>query len=219
MKITEEEIKKRKELIIETAFHLFCEKGIEKVTMSEIAKAAHVGDATIYRYFTNKPILVYNTLNVLWRKVGYTLEQQARETINYDSMTGIEQIYVQLENCQRLYLENSDYILFSYESKLYLVRNNINLTKEEYDGLMEAIKDPCVAALEKGKIDQTIPTTRKSEDLFFAIWGTIRGYIVKIVLYRSLCKDISIWESRYPLVVDGILSSLRTGWKSPKDIL
>ena len=38
MKITEQEFLKRKERIIETAFHLFCGNGIEKVTLTDIAK-------------------------------------------------------------------------------------------------------------------------------------------------------------------------------------
>lgn len=213
MKITEQEKEYRKERIIQTAFKLFCEKGIEKVTLSEIAKAAKVGDTTIYRYFKNKVQLVLSTMTILWREIGVSLEASAEETENYHQMTGYEQIHVRIEGCKKLYLENADYVLFSYECKLYLQRNNVRLTEEQYDSLMKAVKEPCISALEKGKADGSIPVQEDSEDLFYAIWGAIRGYVVKIVIYESLCKDGGPWKSRYDVMERGILSALSSGWK------
>ena len=39
-------------------FRLFSERGIEAVGMQEVADACHLGIATLYRYFRNKPELV-----------------------------------------------------------------------------------------------------------------------------------------------------------------
>lgn len=215
MKITEEELKRRKDRIINTAFCLFCQRGIEQVSLADIAKQAKVGNSAIYRYFTNKPQLVLATLSVLWRSIGLQLERQAENTKNYDQMTGWEQCFVQLEGYRRLYVENADYVLFSYESKLYLQRNGVSLSKHQYDHLMEEIRDPCIAALDKGKADGSIPATQSSEDLFYAIWGAVRGYIVKIVVYEALCRDENPWEGRYNILEDGILSALGAGWLQP----
>lgn len=215
MKITEQELQIRKDRIINTAFRLFCAKGIEQVSLTEIAQTAKVGNSTIFRYFRNKPLLVLATLSVLWKAIGGKLEQKVAETSDYDSLTGYEQFALWLDCCRLLYLENADYVIFSYESKLYLQRNSIQITHEQYDNLMEEIKTPCIAALEKGKQDGSIPVDRNSEDLFYAIWGALRGYIVKIVIYSSLCGKDSPWESRYGVLEDGILSSLSTGWNPP----
>lgn len=218
MKITEQEKQRRKERIIQIAFQLFCEKGIEKVTLVDIAKKARVGETTIYRYFTNKPQLVLQTISVLWKEIGISLEEKAEATENYKTMTGFEQLKVRLEGCKKLYLENADYVLFSYETKLYLQRNQIQLTQQQYDGLMYEIKKPCIAALDKGKADGSIPTIEDSEDLFYAIWGAIRGYVVKIVIYEALCRDGSPWEKRYDILEEGLLCALKSGWKLIEDM-
>lgn len=212
MKITEQELERRKNRIITTAFQLFCRHGIEQVSLADIARQAGVGNSAIYRYFTNKPLLVLATLSVLWRAIGERLESQAAGTEHYDRMTGYEQCAVQLEGYRRLYMDNSDYVLFSYESKLYLQRNGVALSKQQYDHLMEEIREPCMAALEKGKADGSIPSDRDTEDLFYSIWGAVRGYIVKIVIYQALCRDENPWESRYTTLEDGILSALSAGW-------
>lgn len=215
MKITEEEQLIRRDRIINTAFALFCKKGIEKVSLSEVAHQARVGESSIYRYFSNKPALVLNTLSVLWKSIGMKLEQTVQGTPSYAAMNGLEQFALWLECCRKVYLGNTDYVLFSYESKLYLQRNGVSLSREEYDSLMEEIKIPFIAALEKGKADGSIPSAENSEDLFYAIWGALRGYIVKIVIYQSLCRDNNPWVSRYEVVKNGILSALSAGWQHP----
>ena len=51
-------------LILEAAFRLFSEKGIEKVTMPEIAAAGSVSRATLFRYFSSK-VSVWRSNNAL----------------------------------------------------------------------------------------------------------------------------------------------------------
>jgi AcrR family transcriptional regulator len=55
------EIKKQRtrELIAETARQLFAERGFERVTVAEIARAAEVSDQTVFNYFPSKEDLVY----------------------------------------------------------------------------------------------------------------------------------------------------------------
>lgn len=212
MKITEKEKQIRQERVVHTAFQLFCESGIEKVAISDIAKKANVGEVSIYRYFQNKPKLVKETLSVLWRQIGISLEEGIKSRKDYDLMTGFEQLRVQLEGCKKLYLENSDFVLFSYETKLYLQRNNVVLTKMQYDELMYEVKGPFIRALDKGKADKSIMSHESSEDLFYAIWGAVRGYIVKIVIYKELCQDGGPWIRRYDLLVNGLLAALAFGW-------
>lgn len=209
MKLTEQETQRRKQRIMDTAFRLFCEKGIENVSLTDVAEQAEVGASTIYRYFTNKPSLVLATMSVLWKSIVSQLEGYTGEGEAFSQLTGYEQLAIRLESFRRLYLDNGDYVLFSYEAKLYLQRNGIELSRGEYDVLMEELRAPCMATLEKGKADGSICTQADSEDLFYAIWGAVRGYIVKIVIYKALCQDHGPWESRYGLLVDLVLSALR----------
>lgn len=215
MKLTAEEIAVRRERIMDTAFRLFCRDGIEQVTVSSIAREAGVGESTVYRYFTNKSLLVLATLNVLWRSIGARLERSAASYDDYANATGLQQISIHLDAFLHLYLDSSDYVTFSYEAKLYLQRNGISLSQMEFDQLMEEIRDPCLASLRKGKQDGSIPVEESEEDLFYAIWGSIRGYIVKMVIYDSLCREGNPWVGRYGVLKRGILSALASGWGKP----
>ena len=40
--------------ILESAFNLFSEKGIDTITMNDIASTAEIGVASLYRYFATK---------------------------------------------------------------------------------------------------------------------------------------------------------------------
>lgn len=54
-----------RELIAETARRLFAERGFERVTVAEIARAADVSQQTVFNYFPTKEDLVY------WRLESY----------------------------------------------------------------------------------------------------------------------------------------------------
>lgn len=213
MKITSQEKEQRKERIVQTAFQLFCEKGIEQVSLSDIAKQSKVGEASIYRYFKNKAQLVFYTLNFLWKEISITLEEGLEEIENFDSLNGYEQFRSRLRCYKKLYTDHTDYVLFSYEAKLYLQRNHIQLKREEYDNMILEMKERCVAALNKGILDGSIPIELDTEDLFYAIWGAVRGYIVKIVVYDTLFEEGGPWTKRYDVMEQGILCALKSGWK------
>jgi len=58
MKVSKEEKAQTRRKIIKTAVELMCEKGYAKVSMRTIARAAGIGDATIYKYFSSKEKLL-----------------------------------------------------------------------------------------------------------------------------------------------------------------
>ena len=61
------QIKNRKEKIKSAAIQCFKDHGIENTKISDIAKAAGVGEATIYRYFETKPRLVIDCAVDVWK--------------------------------------------------------------------------------------------------------------------------------------------------------
>lgn len=58
MKRTEE----KKQVILNTAFELFATKGVQKVSIQEIAKSAQVSQVTIYNYFGSKQQLLTESI-------------------------------------------------------------------------------------------------------------------------------------------------------------
>ena len=58
------ELKKEqtRQLIADTAFRLFADRGFEKVSVAEIAREAQVAEATVFNYFPSKEDLFYSRL-------------------------------------------------------------------------------------------------------------------------------------------------------------
>lgn len=215
MRITEEEMQERREMMIQTAVRLFCDYGIENVSMSEIARKAQVGENTLYRYFDTKGKLVLAAFIKSWNLVMSHVESSVEGTPGYHSLTGYEQMRLWIRGFRYLYQSEREFVLFSYNAKLYLLHQNDQMDQVQQDMLMHTVREPCLKALEKGRQDGTIPVKESSEDLFYAIWVSIRGYIAKIVLYGELYGKDNPWEERYRIMEAGILSALHSGWNAP----
>lgn len=219
MRLTTQEMRDRRDCMIHHAFRLFCENGIEAVKMTDIAHTAKFGEKTLYRYFGSKEKLVLEAFIQLWENIMHTVELSVQNTENYPLLTGLEQVSVWVDGFRNLYTTDKDFVLFSYEAKLYLLRHNVRLSKTDQDMMMHSIRGPCLEALRKGKADGSIPAKADCEDLFYAIWGAIRGYVVKIVIYEGLYGAESPWEARYNIVKNGILCALHNGWQVPEEFL
>ena len=58
----------RRERILKEGFRLFSENNIDKVPMNDVADAAGVGIATLYRYYLTKSELVLGISTDIWTK-------------------------------------------------------------------------------------------------------------------------------------------------------
>src|SRR5689334_12085748 len=61
--IQEQLIQARRDQILAAAINVFAEKGFQRATIRDVAKAAGIADGTIYNYFENKTALMLGILN------------------------------------------------------------------------------------------------------------------------------------------------------------
>jgi AcrR family transcriptional regulator len=66
-----------RQLIAETARRLFTERGFERVTVAEIARAADVSEQTVFNYFRTKEDLVYWRLESFEDELLTTIRERA----------------------------------------------------------------------------------------------------------------------------------------------
>ena len=70
-----DKVQKKKDIAL-SCKELFVKKGINSLTISELAKTAGVGKGTIYEYFKNKEEIVFAIVNILMQKHSEKLENQ-----------------------------------------------------------------------------------------------------------------------------------------------
>jgi AcrR family transcriptional regulator len=84
---TRSDAAKNRALILETAQRLFVERGVENVTMTDIADRAGVGKGTLYRHFDNKTLLCQALLDEDQRSLqDRTLEQMRNHDEPLDNL-------------------------------------------------------------------------------------------------------------------------------------
>ena len=78
------ELKKEqtRQLIAETAWRLFADRGFDRVTVAEVAREAQVAEATVFNYFRTKEDLLYSRMEAFGaRMVDAISERDAGEPV------------------------------------------------------------------------------------------------------------------------------------------
>jgi AcrR family transcriptional regulator len=76
--LRERKKQRTRELIAETARGLFVERGFDRVTVAEVARAAEVSEATVFNYFPTKEDLLYWRLETFERDLLETVRERER---------------------------------------------------------------------------------------------------------------------------------------------
>lgn len=97
-----------REKILECSLNLFCKKGYESVSVSEICKEAGITKPTLYHYFKSKYGLLEALLDEKYKEFGVRFEQASY---------GDENVETVLYNMARIYMEYASahinvYLLF-----------------------------------------------------------------------------------------------------------
>lgn len=94
---------KNRQLLLDTARHLFDVDGVEAVSMSAIAQEAHVGKGTLYRHFSDKGELLHALLDEDMRQLqDQTLERISEGHDPFDNLNWF------IEQAVMFVIKNSD---------------------------------------------------------------------------------------------------------------
>src|SRR6266851_1867633 len=74
--LRERKKQRTRELIADTARRLFVERGFDRVTVAEVARAAEVSEATVFNYFPSKEDLVYWRLETFEEELLNTIRER-----------------------------------------------------------------------------------------------------------------------------------------------
>lgn len=118
------EMAAKNQRILENGFRIFSENTIEKVTMGDVAKAAGIGIASLYRYYSTKPKLVMAISTWAWS--AYAEAHMRREdALDRPDITAAEVFEGYLDAFIDLYQNHRDLLRFTQFFNIYLMSEAI----------------------------------------------------------------------------------------------
>ena len=158
----------RREAMLQEGFRLFSQRGIEAVSMQEVASACGLGVATLYRYYNTKLALVLAIGTRQWADYGEYVRRLRRER-RADEMTAAEELAFYLDFYRDLYRNHRDLLCFNQDFNNYVQREGA--TPEQLQPYLQGIDQLgrfFRGLYEKGKRDGTIRTDLPEEKMFAA---------------------------------------------------
>lgn len=145
--------KARLEAITKETKLLFLEKGIDAVTMKDIASHLSIGEASLYRYFGTKQALVINASILIWNEIYEILDNRPLKKTGYENLKSFYGYFTDV------FQKHPDFFRFL----------------EEFDSkLVKA----CIPKEELKEYEETILKFKSRFDYFFDM-GITDGSIIK----------------------------------------
>lgn len=180
------EMAAKNQRILENGLKIFAERTIEKVKMSEVADAAGIGVASLYRYYSTKPALVLGISTWMWEEYtkNHIGEKQSGE--KFQNMTGSEAFEDYLDSYIDLYKNHSDMLRFNQFLNVYLKSEDISEDeKNPYLDAIGEIEKRFEIIYKKGKKDGTLRGDLSAKEMFSAtlhlMMAAVTRYAVGLV--------------------------------------
>lgn len=174
-----------RQLILETGFRLFAENTIERITMTDVAKAAGVGVATVYRYFSTKQTLVLAVSTWVWKQYL----NEAIQTLDAQENTAAARFAYYLDVFLSLYHSHRDILRFNQFFNVYLGKEG-DVPKEAMAPYLSMVMDVLLPLfeqlLQRAKLDHTMRTDVSAEELMLTslhlMLAAVTRYAVGLVV-------------------------------------
>ena len=180
----------RIERIMLSAFSLFSHSGIDAIAMTDIAKNAEIGVASLYRYFETKDEIAIRTAMWAWENHKKVILPILEDTGFYEK-NGIDQLEEILELFFKLYQNEPDFFRYIYFFDAYVVCQKIDADRLiPYQKEIETVQKIIAEAIHKGIKDGSISSSFKNyeKELYYSIMHTIFAASQKLSLSGKMLK-------------------------------
>lgn len=180
----------RIERIMLSAFSLFSHSGIDAIAMTDIAKNAEIGVASLYRYFETKDEIAIRTAMWAWENHKKVILPILEDTGFYEK-NGIDQLEEILELFFKLYQNEPDFFRYIYFFDAYVVCQKIDAERLiPYQKVIESVQKIIAEAIHKGIKDGSISDGYKNceKELYYSIMHTIFAASQKLSLSGKMLK-------------------------------
>ena len=180
----------RIERIMLSSFSLFSNKGIDAIAMTDIAKDAEIGVASLYRYFATKDEIAIRTAIWAWesrKKVIITVLEDS----GFYEKKGLSQLEEIFSLFCKLFQNEPDFFRYIYFFDAYAVCQKIDAERLiPYQNVIKSVQDFIEKAIKKGIKDGSISSKYKNmeEQLYYSLMHTLFSTSQKLSLSSKLLK-------------------------------
>ena len=174
--------------ILAAAFKLFSSAGIEPVAMTDIAKKAEIGVASLYRYFSTKDEIAIRTAIWAWEKQISEIYTSIN-TDEYKNGNGLFRLSIIFSLFKKLYISQQEFLRFIYFFDSYAVNSGIKQERMiEYENVIGKVQMIVADAIKLGLKDNSINKKYidKTEDLYFTLMHSFFSTAQKLTLSENL---------------------------------
>lgn len=180
----------RIERILLASFSLFSHNGIDAIAMTDIAKEAEIGVASLYRYFETKDEIAIRTAIWAWEKQK-KLILPILDDSGYYNKSGIEQLEEIFDLFCKLYQNESDFFRYIYFFDAYIICQKIEAERLlPYQKVIESVQKIISEAIQKGITDGSISPKYKGieKSLYYSLMHTYFSSVQKLSLSSKMLK-------------------------------
>jgi len=177
--------------ILEAAKIEFDINGISNSKISSIAKRAKVGEASIYRYFTEKLYLVRFVAFDYWREQREVFDEYKDDNID-NRVSGLDKIKSYLGMFIEMYYKHRMFLKFMEDLDIYLVPSKTTEDENEFFEHIHYIKQTFIEMFEEGVHDGSINPDFVAEDLYSFVSQVMVSTTQKMALrlgYNHISDD------------------------------
>lgn len=202
------EFDERDRKVVACAAELFLERGLEDVTMVDIAKAANVGVATVYRHFSTKSRIAVEAATVLWERFNERILELV-ESDQFLALNGLERLRMLLDGYCEAYDSQTGFVSFldEFDHKVLagdMARSELAKYGEKIDSFYTIFEDAYVLGRSDGSIRREVPFRSFYLALTHALMGVAqklrRGEIIPSDDFSSgveelrMIVDMALWS-------------------------
>ncbi len=187
--LSEKTLLLKKEDIIRTASALFLKQGIDSVRMTDIADAAGLGVASLYRYFGTRTKVVIEAGTRLWQDIQKQFDR-AFILASYKEKKGIDQVALEVDFLLDFYRKNPDFVHFLDAFDRLMLQEKVPAEElSDYEKSIVSIEDLFLTACKKGIDDGSIRPDLDYRTLYFTVTHSINALAEKIARGPILSAD------------------------------
>ncbi len=180
----------RIERILLAAFSLFSHNGFDAIAMTDIAKEAEIGVASLYRYFETKDEIAIRTAMWAWESQKKLILPILNDT-GYYTKSGIEELEEIFDLFCKLFQNEPDFFRYIYFFDAYIVCQKIDSERLiPYQEVIQSVQTVIGNAIHKGIEDGSISKDYKDNEkqLYFSLMHTLFSVTQKLTLTGKMLK-------------------------------